>query len=105
TWKRLPNAKQQTERIKMAFACRVMRIDVVPGSPDQIYAALEVAGVMRSLAGGEHWNDCSADLVTLAEKPNLKSKIQSDSEAEGGKNWNESLLPDGVKDVYALTAR
>src|SRR6185295_7362592 len=83
TWTRLPNAKQQTERIKMAFACRVMRIDVVPGSPDQIYAALEVAGVMRSLDGGEHWNDCSGDLVTLAEKPNLKSKIQSDSEAEG----------------------
>jgi photosystem II stability/assembly factor-like uncharacterized protein len=83
TWKQLPNARQQSERIKMSFACRVMRIDVVPGSPDQIYAALEVAGVMRSLDGGEHWNDCSEDLVSLAEKPNLKSKIQSDSEAEG----------------------
>jgi photosystem II stability/assembly factor-like uncharacterized protein len=83
TWTRLPNARQQSERIKMSFACRVMRIDVVPGSPDQIYAALEVAGVMRSLDGGEHWNDCSDDLVSLAEKPNLKSKIQSDSEAEG----------------------
>jgi len=83
TWTTLPNARQQNEHVKMAFACRVMRIDVVPGSPDQIYAALEVAGVMRSLDGGEHWNDCSGDLVTLAEKPNLKSKIQSDSEAEG----------------------
>lgn len=82
TWTRLPNARQP-ERIKMSFACRVMRIELVPGSPDQIYAALEVAGVMRSLDGGEHWEDCSDDLVSLAERPHLRSRIQSDSEAEG----------------------
>ena len=82
TWTRLPGARQP-ERIKMSFACRVMRIDVVPGSPDQLYAALEVAGVMRSLDGGEQWDDCSADLVSLAERPHLRSRIQSDSEAEG----------------------
>jgi len=82
TWTRLPNAVQP-ERITMGFACRVMRIAVVPGPPDELYAGLEVAGAMRSLDGGEHWSDCSADLVALAERPNLKSKIQSDSEAEG----------------------
>jgi photosystem II stability/assembly factor-like uncharacterized protein len=82
TWKRLPNAVQP-ERIKMGFACRVMRIAVVPGPPDELYAGLEVAGAMRSLDGGEHWADCSADLVALAERPHLKSRIQSDSEAEG----------------------
>jgi photosystem II stability/assembly factor-like uncharacterized protein len=38
---------------------------------------------MRSLDGGEHWSDCSDDLVSLAQKPHLKSRIQSDSEAEG----------------------
>jgi hypothetical protein len=27
------------------------------------------------------------------------------STTDGGKSWRESLLPDGVKDVYALTAR
>ena len=82
TWKRLPGVSQP-ERIKMAFACRVMRLAVVPGTPDEIYAGLEVAGAMRSLDGGEHWEDCSADLVTLAERPHLNSKIQSDSFAEG----------------------
>ena len=82
TWTRLSNAVQP-ERITMGFACRVMRIAVVPGPPDELYAGLEVAGAMRSLDGGEHWSDCSADLVALAERPNLKSKIQSDSEAEG----------------------
>jgi photosystem II stability/assembly factor-like uncharacterized protein len=82
TWKRLPGAVQP-ERITMSFACRVMRIDVVPGPSDQLYAALEVAGVMRSLDGGERWSDCSDDLVTLAARPQLRSKIQSDNEAEG----------------------
>jgi photosystem II stability/assembly factor-like uncharacterized protein len=38
---------------------------------------------MRSLDGGESWTDCSDDLVALAERPHLKSRIQSDSETEG----------------------
>jgi len=81
-WRELPNVKQP-DRIKMSFACRTMRIDVVPGAKDQIFAALEVGGVMRSLDGGESWDDCADELVKLSEKPYLKSKIQSDSEAEG----------------------
>lgn len=82
TWRRLPNAVQP-ERLKMGFACRVMRLAIVPGRPDEIYAALEVGGAMRSLDGGESWTDCSDDLVALAERPHLKSRIQSDSETEG----------------------
>jgi len=82
TWKRLPGAVQP-ERVKMSFACRVMRIAIAPGPPHAIYAALEVAGVMRSLDGGEHWEDCSDDLEALAQRPQLRSRIQSDSEAEG----------------------
>lgn len=82
TWRRLPNAVQH-ERLKMSFACRVMRLAIVPGQRDELYAALEVAGVMRSLDGGERWEDCADDLVGLADRPHLKSKIQSDSETEG----------------------
>lgn len=83
TWRRLPNAVQP-EKLRMAFACRVMRMAVVPGPPDEIHAALEVGGTMRSLDGGETWSDGSADLVALAARHvNLKSKIQSDNEAEG----------------------
>jgi photosystem II stability/assembly factor-like uncharacterized protein len=52
TWRRLPNAVQP-EKLKMSFACRVMRIGIEPGQPDQIHAALEVGGTMRSLDGGE----------------------------------------------------
>lgn len=104
TWKRLPNAAQP-ERIKMAFACRVMRIAVVPGEPDELYAGLEVAGAMRSLDGGEHWSDCSADLVALAERPNLKSRIQSDSEAEGMLDAHALAVSDAAPGSVFLAVR
>ena len=38
---------------------------------------------MRSLDGGEHWDDCSASLLALAELPHLKSRIGSDTDIEG----------------------
>jgi photosystem II stability/assembly factor-like uncharacterized protein len=82
TWRRLPKAVQ-VERVKMTFACRVMRLAVDPAQPEHIYAALEVGGAMRSLDGGETWDDCSGDLVKLSELPHLKSRIVSDSEMEG----------------------
>lgn len=82
SWRRLPNAVQ-VERVKMPFACRVMRIAIDPAQPEHIYAALEVGGAMRSLDGGETWGDCSDDLVKLSELPHLKSRIVSDTEMEG----------------------
>ncbi len=82
TWRRLPKAVQ-TERVKMPFACRVMRMAIDPAQPEHIYAALEVGGAMRSLDGGETWEDGSADLVKLSDLPHLKSRIVSDSEMEG----------------------
>src|SRR6266545_2980098 len=60
TWRKLPKAVQP-DRVKMNFACRVM----------------------RRLDGGETWEDCCADLVKLAEQPHLKSRIASDTEIEG----------------------
>jgi photosystem II stability/assembly factor-like uncharacterized protein len=82
TWRRLPKAIQP-ERVKMAFASRVTRLAADPARPDELYAALEVGGVMRSLDAGERWEDCSADLLQLAERPHLKSRIQSDTDTEG----------------------
>ena len=65
------------------FACRVMRLAIDRARPDDIYAALEVGGAMRSLDGGETWDDCSAPLVDLAALPHLKSQIDSDTDIEG----------------------
>jgi hypothetical protein len=62
---------------------------------------LEVSGVMRSTDGGESWNDCSADLLRLAEaEPRLRSKLVSDTEAEGMLDGHavctSSADPDGI---------
>ena len=68
---------------KGPFASRVMRFAQHPKRPDEIFAALEINGVMRSTDGGETWQDCSEGLIKLAELPHLKSKIVSDTTAEG----------------------
>ena len=71
-------------RAKMPFACRVMRFAARPNRPGEIFAVLEVSGVMRSTDGGETWSDCSEHLVKLSEQePRLRSKLVSDTEAEG----------------------
>ena len=64
----------------MGFATRLIRMAVDPSNPDEIYAGVEVGGLMRSLDGGETWTDCNAHLVELAG--HLKSKIGSDTEIE-----------------------
>jgi photosystem II stability/assembly factor-like uncharacterized protein len=83
SWKRSPNLDLPVHA-KMPFNCRVMRFARNPRSPNEIFAVLEVSGVMRSTDGGESWSDCSTDLLRLAEQePRLRSKLVSDTEAEG----------------------
>lgn len=89
-WRRLPTPTIP-EHCKGPFAARVMRLAQHPGRPDEIYAALEINGVMRSTDAGETWTDCSAGLIALAKQPNLQSKIVSDTTAEG------------MLDVHAVT--
>jgi photosystem II stability/assembly factor-like uncharacterized protein len=82
SWRR--QTVNQPERVRMkSFTCRVMRFAIDPSHPQEVYAALEVGGAMRTLDGGEHWEDCSADLLKLAEQPQLKSRIDSDTDLEG----------------------
>lgn len=81
-WQRLARPVL-TERAKMPFACRVMRLALDPASPHEMFATIEVNGVMRSRDGGETWGDCNDGLVRLAEAPHLKSKLVSGSDAEG----------------------
>ena len=70
-------------RVHMAFACRVMRLDVDPSSPDDIYATMEANGAMRSRNAGESWEDCTADLIRFCEEPKYRSRIGSQTEIEG----------------------
>jgi photosystem II stability/assembly factor-like uncharacterized protein len=82
SWTRLGGLRPPG-RVAMSFPGRVTRLAADPSAPQELYAGLEVDGVMRSLDGGESWDDVSHDLVKLAERPHLKSRIVSDTEIEG----------------------
>ena len=69
--------------VKMNFPTRVLRIAVAPQNPDEIYVALEVGGMVRSLDGGKTWDDCNPNLLAFTEQPKYRSKIGSDTETEG----------------------
>ena len=67
----------------MGFPTRVIRMTADPSAPNEIYAGLEVGGVVRSLDGGEHWESCNPDLLRLSRENHLKSRIGSDTDSEG----------------------
>jgi photosystem II stability/assembly factor-like uncharacterized protein len=75
TWKRLPGAVSPAHCERTGFDTRVLRITIDPNRPDDVYAALEVSGVLRSTDGGDSWSDMSAPLIKLAEKPHLQSSV------------------------------
>jgi photosystem II stability/assembly factor-like uncharacterized protein len=70
------------DRAIMGFACRVIRLDVDPSSPNDVYATLEANGAMRSRNGGESWEDCTAGLRRFCEQPKYGSRIGSQTEIE-----------------------
>ena len=83
SWRRLPTPEIR-QRCECPFSPRVMRMAQRPGQPDEIYAALEIAGSMRTTDGGETWEDLGEDLVRLSDQPHLRSSIvQSETHAEG----------------------
>jgi len=75
TWVRLLNATSPGHCERAGFDSRVLRITVDPNRPDDIYAALEVSGIIRSTDGGETWADMSAELIELADLPHLHSNV------------------------------
>jgi photosystem II stability/assembly factor-like uncharacterized protein len=105
SWKRQADPKLP-DRGKAPFAVRVMRIALHPSRPDEIYAALEVGGVMRSTDGGETWSDCSDNLIRLSvDEPRLRSKIVSDTEAEGMLDGHAICISAADPDSVILAVR
>jgi photosystem II stability/assembly factor-like uncharacterized protein len=82
SWQRLTIC-ESSGAVNMGFAMRVIRLTADPNHPDELYAGLEVSGVIRSLDGGDSWSDCSRDLLRLAQQDHLKSRIGSDTDVEG----------------------
>lgn len=104
SWRPLP-APKLPERVKMPFPCRVMRIAVDPRDRDRIYAALEVGGAVRSLDGGETWEDCNDSLIAFAQRPEFKSRILSDSEDEGMLDGHAICISPAEPDALVLALR
>ena len=71
------------DRVHMTFPCRVMRLDVDPTHPDDLFACIEANGTMRSRDRGESWEDCTQGLLHFAEQEKYKSRIVSQTEIEG----------------------
>ena len=91
TWRYLPTV-QPAGAITGCFPVRVLRLAANPKNPEELYAGMEVGGIIRSLDGGKTWEDISAPLIEMSKQPHLKSKILSDSETEG------------MMDLHALVA-
>lgn len=104
SWRRLPTPVVGTH-CKGPFASRVMRLVQHPQRPDEIYAALEINGVMRSTDFGETWSDCSAGLIQLAEQPHLRSKIVSDTTAEGMLDGHAVAINPADPDAVIIAVR
>lgn len=81
-WREL-RAARSPEHCVMGFPTRAVSIAVDENRPDDVYAALEVSGVIRSTDGGERWTDLSQPLIALSAHPHLKSRIGSDRDSEG----------------------
>ena len=82
SWKRL-SIIEPAGMVRMGFPCRIIRLAADPSKPDELYAGIEVGGVIRSLDGGETWSDCTKELLKFVEQEHLKSRIASDTEIEG----------------------
>jgi photosystem II stability/assembly factor-like uncharacterized protein len=81
-WRKLPDPALP-DRVHMTFPCRVMRLDINPARPDEVYGCIEANGAMKSRDRGEHWEDCTTDLLRFAAQEKYKSRIVSQTEIEG----------------------
>ena len=62
SWRKL-SASMGSNECAMAFPTRVIALAADPNHPDEIYAALEVAGVIRSSDGGDSWDEITGSLA------------------------------------------
>ena len=105
SWRKLPNPSIE-ERCKGPFQPRVMRMAQTPGKPNEIYAALEIAGAMRTMDGGESWEDLTDDLIRLSDLPHLRSQIvQKETNAEGMLDGHAITISQGDPDAAIIACR
>ena len=77
--------------VKLGFPCRVIRLALDPSDPRQVYAAIEVGGVLRSGNGGDTWEGCNEGLLEFTSEPRLRSRIVSDTETGSEHDGSHAL--------------
>lgn len=72
------------ERFQIRFgASRVMRLAFHPTDEKILYGIAEINGFMLSLDGGKTWNAETGGILELSKRDHLKSRIETDDDAEG----------------------
>lgn len=104
SWERLADPGI-AEHCKGPFAARVMRMAQRPGRQGNIYAALEINGAMHTEDGGQSWEDLSGDLIRLSEQPHLRSRIVSDTFAEGMLDGHAIAISPAEPDTVFIAVR
>ena len=105
SWHRLPTPEIRP-RCECPFSPRVMRMAQRPGHADEIYAALEIAGAMRTTDGGETWEDLNEGLVRLSDRPHLRSSIvQRETHAEGMLDGHAIAISPAAPDTPIIALR
>lgn len=86
--------------LHMGFPARVVRLALDPSNPNELYAGLEVGGVVRSADGGDTWQSCNSGLLAFASEARFKSRIGTDSDSEGMMDSHAlTLSPERAGDV------
>ena len=104
SWKKMATPPVKS-RCTGPFAHRVMRMVQHPTRPDEVYAALEIAGAMRSMNFGETWEDCSEHLAQLGDLPHLKSKIATENTQEGMLDGHAITISPADPDAVVIACR
>ncbi len=82
TW--TPCVVDNPERFNIRFgASRVMRLAFHPSDARVLYGIAEINGFMVSTDGGKTWRGAQSGLLDLAQRDALKSRIETDDDAEG----------------------
>lgn len=105
SWQRLPAPGIRERTTGGPFTTRVMRMVQHPTNADEIYAALEVNGVIRTEDFGQSWIDCSDHLEALSKEPHLASRIVTDTEAEGMLDGHAITISAADPDAVVLACR
>ena len=104
TWRKMANPNIPS-RCEGPFAHRVMRMVQHPTRPDEVYAALEIAGACMTTNFGESWVDCSHHLLALAEQEKYKSAIVTKTNAEGMLDGHAITMSAADPDAVVLANR